>query len=211
MAYSDFTLKKVKAEFQLKTVESVSLFDEVPEAEISSYLATTLTRNVQLALSINTEKARSELIIINILVEAKEMMAESISLFSGIDFTVDRERGLSGFCDYILSQSAEQLYLDVPVLAVVEAKNEDIISGLGQCIAEMYAAKLYNEKENRLLPCIYGAVTTGDEWKFLKLAEDTVFIDKPSYYISSIGKIMGILAHMLGKAQGKSEEMEKGE
>ena len=211
MAYSDFTLKKVKAEFQLKTVESVSLFDEVPEAEISSYLSTTLTRNVQLALSINTEKARSELIIINILVEAKEMLAESISLFSGIDFTVDRERGLSGFCDYILSQSAEQLYLDVPVLAVVEAKNEDIISGLGQCIAEMYAAKLYNEKENRLLPCIYGAVTTGDEWKFLKLAEDTVFIDKPSYYISSIGKIMGILAYMLKKAQGKIEELEQGE
>jgi hypothetical protein len=206
MAYSDFTLKKVKAEFQLKTVESVSLFDEVPEAEISSYLAATLTRNVQLALSINTEKARSELIIINILVEAKEMLTESISLFSGIDFTVDRERGLSGFCDYILSQSAEQLYLDVPVMAVVEAKNEDIISGLGQCIAEMYAAKLYNEKENRLLPCIYGAVTTGDEWKFLKLAEDKVFIDKPSYYISSIGKIMGILAHMLKKAQGKMEK-----
>uniref|UniRef100_UPI004055E3D5 hypothetical protein n=1 Tax=Candidatus Electronema sp. TaxID=2698783 RepID=UPI004055E3D5 len=208
MAYSDFTLKKVKAEFQLKTVESVSLFDEVPEAEISSYLAATLARNVQLALSINTEKARSELIIINILVEAKEMLAESISLFSGIDFTVDRERGLSGFCDYILSQSAEQLYLDVPVMAVVEAKNEDIIAGLGQCIAEMYAAKLYNEKENRHLPCIYGAVTTGDEWKFLKLAEDTVFIDKPSYYISSIGKIMGILAHMLKKSQGKIEELE---
>ena len=209
MAYSDFTLKKVKAEFQLKTVESISLFDEVPEAEISSYLAATLARNVQLALSINTEKARSELIIINILVEAKEMLTESISLFSGIDFTVDRERGLSGFCDYILSQSAEQLYLDVPVMAVVEAKNEDIISGLGQCIAEMYAAKLYNEKENRELPCIYGAVTTGDEWKFLKLAEDTVFIDKPYYYISGIGKIMGILAYMLKKAQGKIEELEK--
>ena len=201
MAYSDFTLKKVKAEFQLKTIESVSLFDEVPEVEISSYLATTLARNLQLALSINTEKARSELIIINILVEAKEMLAESISLFSGIDFTVDRERGLSGFCDYILSQSAEQLYLDAPVMAVVEAKNEDIIAGLGQCIAEMYAVKLYNEKENRPLPCIYGAVTTGDEWKFLKLAEDTVFIDKPYYYISGIGKIMGVLAHMLRREE----------
>jgi hypothetical protein len=45
-------------------------------------------------------------------------------------------------------------------------------------------------------------VTTGDEWKFLKLSEDTVFIDKPSYYISGIGKIMGVLAHMLRKAQG---------
>lgn len=146
MAYSDFTLKKVKADFQLKTIESLSLFDEVQEAEISPYLAATLARNVPLALSINTEKARSELIIINILVEVKELLTESISIFSGIDFTVDRELGLNGYCDYILSQSAEQLYLDAPVMTIVEAKNEDIISGLGQCIAEMYATKLYNEK-----------------------------------------------------------------
>lgn len=71
MAYSDFTLKKVKADFQLKTIESLSLFDAIQEVEISSYLAATLARNVPLALAINTEKARSELIIINILVEIK--------------------------------------------------------------------------------------------------------------------------------------------
>ncbi len=197
MAYSDFTLKKVKADFQLNTIEALSLFDEVEDAAISPYLAATLARNVPLALSINTEKARSELIIINILVEVKEMMRENISLFSGIDFTVDRELGLNGYCDYILSQSAEQLYLDAPVLTVVEAKNEDIISGLGQCIAEMYAARLYNEREKRQLPCIYGAVTTGDEWKFIKLMNNSVYIDKPHYHISGIGKIMGILLHIL--------------
>ena len=197
MAYSDFTLKKVKADFQLKTIESLSLFDAIQEVEISAYLAATLARNLPLALSINTEKARSELIIINILVEVKEMLSESISLFSGIDFTVDRELGLNGYCDYILSQSAEQLYLDAPVMTIVEAKNEDIISGLGQCIAEMYAAKLYNEKENQHTPCIYGAVTTGDKWKFLKLVHDAVYIDKPHYHISGIGKIMAILLQML--------------
>lgn len=95
MTYSDFTLKKVKADFQLKTIEYLSLFDEVQEAEISPYLAATLARNFPLALSINTEKARSELIIINIIVEVKELLTESISLFSGIDFTVDRELGLA--------------------------------------------------------------------------------------------------------------------
>jgi len=199
MAYSDFTLKKVKADFQLKTIESLSLFDAIQEVEISSYLAATLARNVPLALAINTEKARSELIIINILVEVKELLGESVSLFSGIDFAVDRELGLNGYCDYILSQSAEQLYLDTPVMAVVEAKNEDIISGLGQCIAEMYAARIYNEREARQLPCIYGAVTTGDEWKFLKLVQQDVYIDKPHYHISGIGKIMGILLQILQK------------
>ncbi len=196
MAYSDFTLKKVKADFNLNTIENVSLFSDIQGIEISEYLKTTLARNAHLALSINTEKARSELIIINILVEVKEMLSEDISLFSGIDFTVDKERGLNGYCDYILSQSPEQLYIETPVVAIVEAKNENIISGLGQCIAEMYAARLYNEREEIHLPCIYGGVTTGDEWKFLKLIEDTAYIDKPYYYMSDLPKIIGILVNM---------------
>lgn len=62
-----------------------------------------------LALSINTEKARSELIIINILLEMKEKLSEQISLFSRIDFNVDKDRGLTCFCDYI-SKSSEQMY-----------------------------------------------------------------------------------------------------
>ncbi|MCP4398784.1 MAG: hypothetical protein GY801_15985 [bacterium] len=200
MAFSDFTLKKVKADFQLKTVENLSLFSEVPEVAVGEYLSTTLARNVPLALSINSEKARSELIIINILVEVKEMLSDKISLFSGIDFTVDKARGLNGFCDYILSRSSEQLYIDTPVVTIVEAKNENIISGLGQCIAEMYAARLYNEQEEIHLPCIYGGVTSGDEWKFLKLHGDSVYIDKLSYYLSDLPKILGILVDMFMQA-----------
>jgi hypothetical protein len=188
----------VKADFNLNTIENMSLFSDIQEAEISEYLRTTLARNVPLALSINTEKARSELIIINILVEVKDMLSDTISLFSGIDFTVDKERGLNEYCDYIISGSPEQLSLDIPVLAIFEAKNENIISGLGQCIAEMYAARLYNKQENRHVPCIYGGVTTGDEWKFLKLIDDTAYIDQPYYYMSDIQKIIGILLNMLG-------------
>jgi hypothetical protein len=120
-----------------------------------------------------------------------------MSLFSGIDFNVDKERGLAGFCDFILSGSSEQLYLEAPAVTIVEAKNESIFSGLGQCLAEMYAARIYNEKEGFNLPCIYGAVTTGDEWKFLKLGNDAAYIDSDVYHISQIGKIIGILAAML--------------
>lgn len=196
MAYSDFTLKKVKADFNIKTIENRSLFSDIEELEISDYLIKTLTRNVPLALAINTEKARSELIIINILLEVKEKLPEKISLFSGIDFNVDKEKGLTGFCDYIISNSPEQLYLDTPIITIVEAKNENIISGLGQCIAEMYAAQIYNEKENCNLSCTYGAVTTGDEWKFSKLIENKAYIDSDLYYMSNINKIIGILVEM---------------
>lgn len=196
MAYSEFTLKKVKSEFNLPIIENLSLFADVTPLKMSDYLQQTLQRNVPLALAINTEKARSELIIINILLEIKDRFPEQISLFSGIDFNVDKNLGLTGFCDYIFSASSEQLYLETPVIAIVEAKNENIVSGLGQCIAEMYAANLYNQQENSTLPCIYGAVTTGDEWKFLKLVQRKAYIDRDSYYISNIEQILGILCQM---------------
>lgn len=197
MVYSDFTLKKVKTDFGLETIENLSLFSDIKPLEITDYLTQTLKRNVPLALAINTEKARSELIIINILLEVKDKFAEKISLFSGIDFNVDKDKGLSGFCDYIISNSPEQLYLDIPIITIVEAKNENIISGIGQCIAEMYAAKIYNEKQNINLAAIYGIVTTGDEWKFIKLIDNKVYIDLNFYYINDIAKIIGIIVEII--------------
>jgi hypothetical protein len=193
MAYSDFTLKTVKSKFGLQINENQSLFSEVVQLTISEYLQQTLKRNLTLAQAINTEKARSELIIINVLLEIKTQLADTISLFSGIDFTVDKEQGLAGFCDYIISDSPEQFYLETPIVMVVEAKNENIVAGFGQCIAEMVAAQLYNSRENKQLSAIYGAVTTGNEWKFLQLSGQTVYIDKDSYYINEIQKIIGIL------------------
>ncbi|MGD1935982.1 MAG: hypothetical protein ACFCA4_00275 [Cyanophyceae cyanobacterium] len=197
MSYSEFTLKKVKQAFGLETIEGQSLFSKVGNSPVSDYLTQTLDRNLPLALAINTEKARSELIIINILLEVQEGASRKVSLFSGIDFNVDKNQGLSGFCGYILGQSEEQLYLDAPVVAIAEAKNENIISALGQCIAEMYAAQLFNQRENREITWIYGAVTTGDEWKFLKLRDKTAYIDRDTYYISEIEKILGILIAMV--------------
>lgn len=197
MAYSDFTLKKIKSELNIKIVEKNSVFSHIKSVEISSYLKNTLKRNIPLALAINTEKARSEMIIINILLEIKEKFSDKISLFSGIDFNVDKEKGLTGFCDFIFSNSPEQLYLDSPVITITEAKNENIVSGLGQCIAEMYASQIYNEKEGYNLPSVYGGVTTGDEWKFVKLIKDTAYIDADNYYINDIEKIVGILTEMV--------------
>ena len=63
------------------------------------------------------------------------------------------------------------------MIAVVAAKNEKIMAGMGQCIAEMVAMSIFNEREGRPLPRVYGAVTTGHGWKFLKLEGDTVSID----------------------------------
>ena len=194
MAYSDFDLKRVKAEFDLKIVETDDLFSAVEEVEISPFLSDILKQNVPLALAMGTEKASSELILINVFLELKNRL--NISFFSGIDFTVDKERGLNGYCDFIISKSPEQLFLDVPIIAVVEAKNERIMSGLGQCVAEMIAAAIYNTREKLPIARVYGAVTTGHAWKFLTMDANVVSIDREDYSIKHPQKIIGILSYM---------------
>ena len=75
------------------------------------------------------------------LLELRRIFDRKISFFSGIEFNIDKERGLNGFCDFLISCSPEQLFVKAPVIAIVEAKNENIMSGIGQCIAEMVAAQ----------------------------------------------------------------------
>jgi hypothetical protein len=193
MSYSDFTLKRVKDELNLHVVEDRDLFSNIKEIRISQYLSTTLSYNVPLAMAVGTEKVRSELIIANVLLEARRILDNKISFFSGVNLDVDREKSLTGFCDFIISRSQEQFYITSPIVTVVEAKNEYIAGGLGQCIAEMYASSLLNDREGSHLPAIYGAVTTGNTWKFLKYQDDIAYIDLPEYYIVNPNKIVGIL------------------
>ncbi len=198
MPYSDFNLKKVKQELGVKLVERQNVFSAIKPVEITPILTEILKENVPLARAINTEKARSELIIANILVEVRKILHHQISLFSGIEFNVDKEKGLNGFCDFIISASQEQLILSRPIITVVEAKNENIIGGLGQCIAEMVAASIFNQTENNgEIRKLYGVVTTGTAWKFLKMEGLDVFIDLDEYLIENPDKIIGILLEML--------------
>ncbi|NET60368.1 MAG: hypothetical protein F6K47_30760 [Symploca sp. SIO2E6] len=194
MAYSDFTtLTKVREAFGLVIKESIDLFADIPEVLPSSHLDTSLNENIFLATAINTEKARSELIITPVLLEVRRILNFQIGFFSGSEFNVDVPAGLSGYCDYILTASQESYEIRSPVVTLAEAKNESIKSGLGQCIAEMVAAQLFNQQQGEAIDSIYGAVTTGTDWKFLKLIDKRVWIDKRDYFINEVSQILGIL------------------
>jgi len=193
MSYSDFTLASVVQAFDLAIAESINVFATIPEYPISPFLTETLRRNLSLAIASNSEKARSEMIIAPILVELREQLHETISLFSGIDFTVQPSKGLNGICDFIISRSPELLQVRSPIAVVVEAKKENLNAGLGQCIAEMVAAQLFNQHQEPTISTIYGAVTSGTNWRFLKLQDHIVTIDLDEYYLADIDKILGIL------------------
>jgi hypothetical protein len=193
MAYSDFTLAKAKAAFGLTSQKGSNLFATVTAVQPSISLSQTLSEFTELATLIGTEKARSEFLIAPILAEVRRQLGYRIALFSGTEFNVDASRGLQGFCDFILSASEEQLYIDAPVMTIVEAKREDIIGGLGQCVAAMVAAQQFNENKGQSVPKLYGAVTSGTNWRFLILEGTSVLIDSQEHYVNQIDRILGIL------------------
>ena len=196
MAYSDFTLNELKQKFQLLVDEKTDLFADVAEVELPDTLAVLLRRYLPLARNLTTEKARSEFVIAPVLMEFKLLHDDRISLFSGLEFNVDEAAGLRGRCDYILSESPEQLVLTAPVCVLVEAKNENIVAGVPQCLAEMVAALRFNAAQDLPSRPVFGAVTTGIQWRFLKLDGVQAFIDAAEYPIQNPKKIFGILHYI---------------
>ncbi len=194
MAYSDFDLPTARDRFGLTLVEDVDLFAATPEVPPGPLLQQTLTEWAPVALATNTEKARSEMIIAPILMEVVRRAEHRLSLFSGVALDVDRERGLNGGCDFLLSRSPERFFVSQPLIAVVEAKREDIVGGLGQCVAAMVAAQLFNaRREGTAGITVHGAVTSGNIWRFLRLEGTTATIDGPEYHLHQVGKIIGNL------------------
>jgi hypothetical protein len=81
-----------------------------------------------------------------------------------------------------------------------EAKNESFRNGLAQACAEMIAARVFNEREGHPLERVYGAVTTGDDWQFLMLEGNTLFVDQKRFDLDELPRILGIFCYMLETA-----------
>lgn len=185
-SYEQFSLSSAQEILGLTLDERTNWTKELSPVEPSQRLIEDLEDNVLLALATNTEKARSELIITPILNDLRRR--KGVTVFSGKTFNVDDELGLKGRCDFIVTASDELYYIKAPVLIIIEAKNESIVSGLGQCLATMVAAQIFNQSEE-----VFGAVTTGDRWKFLRLANKVASIAPVEYSLDSLGKILSLL------------------
>jgi hypothetical protein len=193
MAYANFDLKAAVQKFELSREEASGLFSAVEPIPPSDTLRDWLAEFAPVAVAINTAQARREYIIAPILAEAKRRSRVKINVFPGVTLVVDEARGLTGVCDYLIARSTEIHFVEAPIVAVVEAKKEDLTSGLGQCVAEMVAIQLFNEREGTPLPAAYGCVTSGSLWKFLRLEGKALAIDLTEYGLPDLAKILGIL------------------
>ena len=198
MSYSEFTtIVKVKQAFGLTTVEGPRFLPQITPIAPSATLADFLAHSLPVAVATGSEKARSEMIITPVLLEVRKILQEKVSLFSGEDFTVDFKQGLNGICDFLISRSSEMLEIEAPAVAVVEAKKADLKTGIGQCIAEMVAMQKFNEAKEKPIPVVYGSVSNGTQWRFLKLEEKTVSLDLNDYALVPLEQILGMLVWMV--------------
>jgi hypothetical protein len=199
MAFRDFSFPEVLQALEL-TLAEADLFGGVPALDLPPEFAERMRWGIDLVLAVNTEKARSEFIVAPILLELKRLLGGSFGLFSGVEFDVDAARGLNGFCDFILTKSPLQSVLTAPVVTIAEAKNDNLRNGLGQCIAAMVGLREFNARSPAPVAAVYGVVTTGGAWEFLRLVGPELTLDVREYFVAELGRIMGILAHILKTA-----------
>jgi hypothetical protein len=196
MPYSSFTLAQVQRQFDLHVIKGV-FFTDLPVLTPRDWLVNLLHESAPLAAGLGTEKVRSELIIAPLLFEIRELLDRQIGLFSGADFTIDLDAGLNGVCDFLLTRSTNELIIEAPAIIIIEAKKGELNGGWGQCAAEMIAAQKFNAANGQEIPTIYGSVTTGTQWQFLKLTGKDLTIDVTEYSLDPLDRILGILKWMV--------------
>jgi hypothetical protein len=196
MAYNNFSLQDAISQFDLNLIEYAFCTDLPPISPKSEFL-NIFEQYLPLAQKAKSEKAKSELLVSPILVELLRLADNQIQLFSGEEFNVDRERGLNGFCDFLLSRSTISSIIQAPIVMLVEAKKGELDVGLGQCTAEMVAAQIFNANEEKAIPVVYGCVTSGKLWQFLKLENQELTLDLNEYQVTPVERILGILKWMV--------------
>ena len=195
MAYSDFTIEQVIEQFELAVQEQQPIIESQPVAP-SALLVQILERELPWAVAVGSEIARYSGIIAQVLLEVRALRQQQISVFAGKEFNVNPAQKLNGYCDFLVSLSPVQSVIQAPVAIVAEAKRGILENGLGQCVAGMVAAQQFNQKHKLEIPFVYGSVTDGSKWKFVKLQAKQLTIDVTEYDLVPVERVLGILMTM---------------
>ena len=189
-SYRYYKLEDLKNICGITYADADKMLAPVQDVPVSALLQTILDRNARLPML--NEKAKSEFIIAPILTEVWALN-NNFKPISGATFNVEPSKGLKGVADFLISSNPNARGIEVPVVAIFEAKDDKLESWYGQCGAEMYAARLFNERKGNNIHTIYGAVTNGVAWQFLKLEGQTLFIDTQIYAIANLPQLLGAI------------------
>jgi hypothetical protein len=192
--YSSYSFKAVKKQFGLKSVKN-TLFEDFKPVEPSAWLVGTLEKTMKMAVI--SEKSRSEWLVSPIMIEIKDKNARSMNILSGENLDVDKDLSLTGECDFLFVRDPDTITVESPIFCLVEAERNDLMGGLGQCVAQMLGARLLNQQDGIDYPAIYGCVTTGTDWQFLKLENQLITLESNLKYIVELNHILGIFQRII--------------
>ena len=194
MAYRDFTLRDLSNKFGIKN-RKTQLFGKLEGIEPSEKLKESLEDAQELPS--RNEKAKSETLVFPILNELRKANHKFFTIYSGENLNADPDNGLKGECDFILARDIQSVDINLPIIQLVEAKKNDIELGIPQCAAQMVGAKIYNKQSEIEVDVIYGCVTTGDEWLFMKLDKNDLLVDKRTYYLNELPEILAVFQNII--------------
>ncbi len=195
MAYKDFSFLQLEQKFGIKQSTRRFFLENIAEVYPSAWLTQTLS--IADRLPLRSEKAKSELLIAPVLTELKLKNEDYIQLFSGENLLADRKNKLNGEIDFLFVRYPRAVELRAPIFCIAEAKKGSIEDGRAQCAAQLYGARIYNQKADSPVVNLYGAVTNGIEWQFLHLEGYHIWIDEKVYTIEHLPTLLGVLQHIL--------------
>ncbi len=195
MPYADFTLDTITTTLGV-SVGLVDLFSALPPYPVPQWLREMLDRGIRQVLL--SEKARSEFIVVPILLACEELARGPISIYSGQRLDVDPGRGLIGECDFILAAASPLPAFRAPLMIIVEVIENDVEFDVWPFLAEMVGARIFNERAGKAPAPVYGCVTNGEAWQFLRLVEQVAEIDVRRYYLDNVGGILSVFRKILG-------------
>ena len=190
-SFSQITQTELEREFGVSIVGGRFL-PKVESWIIPSWLEHTLAHRRASFATMRSEKSISEALIAPVLMAVEERYKDKITIFSGEPLITDE---LSGICDFLITKDPTAFDPQGGYFVLVEAKKQDLLSGVPQCVAEMYAAQTLNGNSD----IVYGCVSIGVEWIFIKLEGKIATADSTIFTISEVDKILGVFGWIINR------------
>lgn len=200
MAFSDFkSVAAVQEAYHIVYQEADFL--QFRRYTPSSTIRSELAFNRQYIEVLSSEASRCENIIYPILREVYKAFIDRYALWSHKALTYDQT--LDGTPDYLITTKSElgKTVMGIPIVVIVEAKQNNFTEGWGQCLAELVAAQKLNQDEQKP---IYGLVTDAEVWQFGKLHAGIFTKHRTHLTLDDLQKLCGALIYCLEETHATS-------
>lgn len=196
MAYKKFKLTELETKFgiQNRLIDWLDLSTIVQIAPTP--FLTTAIKKANLA-PLSTEKALSERVISPIMTEIFELNIGTIQLFSGEIINADESKGLNGEIDFLFNFRPYSATPETPIFSITESKIGMLNKAWAQAGAQMLGVSILNQQQNHPLEVVFGGVTDGNGWQFMKLENNIIHIHPTVVPLAHLPLILGVFQYFI--------------